>query len=60
MIAKMFSQDKLTGREKKRFIPFVNERNFMGVLLSDHNKSSKHQESRDDMRMIENIKKTTK
>lgn len=60
MIARMFSQDKLTPKEKKRFVPFVNERNFMGTLLSDSSKSTRCIEAKDDMRMIENIKKTTK
>jgi hypothetical protein len=33
MISKLFEQNKLSKSEKKKFIPFVNERNFMGSLL---------------------------
>jgi hypothetical protein len=33
MISRLFEQDKLSKTEKKMFVPFVNERNFMGTLL---------------------------
>jgi len=39
MISKMFDQSKIEKDERKKFLPFVNERNFMGTLLSDHNKT---------------------
>ena len=63
MISKLFSQEKLQKNQKKKFIPFVNERNFMGTLLSDNNKNDSRYpklHEKDEMAIIENINKTTK
>jgi hypothetical protein len=35
----MFHKHKIEKSERKKFMPFVNERNFMGTLLNDHNKA---------------------
>ncbi len=51
MIRRLFSQEKLNKNERRNFIPFVNERNFMGALISDipkhTNKSIRNTEARD-------------
>ena len=43
MISKLFEKANIPKNSRKRFIPFVNERNFMGALLSDQTKTlNKH------------------
>lgn len=42
MIPKLFSSSSLTKSERKKFIPFVNERDFMGSLIMDEPKIIKN------------------
>lgn len=63
MISKLFNQEKLSKSDRKEFVPFVNERNFMGCLISDMPKTTfRYQRGvlKKDQEIIENINKTTK
>ena len=42
MISKLFKSSSLTKSERKKFIPFTNERDFMGTLIVDEPKASKN------------------
>lgn len=64
MISKLFERKELTKSEKKKFIPFVNERNFMGTLLRDNLKVDEDKANKimnnKNMALIENLKKSTR
>lgn len=38
MLAKIFQQTPVDRNERKKFVPFVNERDFMGTLLTENSK----------------------
>ena len=40
MISKLFKDERSFTNRNKRFVPFINERNFMGALISDDSKSA--------------------
>lgn len=35
MMSRLFEHQSLSKADRKRFVPFVNERNFMGALLGE-------------------------
>ena len=41
MILKMINETELTKDDRKKFIPFVNERNHMGEIIKNKHKDKK-------------------
>jgi hypothetical protein len=64
MISKLFENSRLSKSEKKKFIPFVNERNFMGALLPISEKIDEERVNElmntKNLALIENLRKSTK